>query len=89
MEKWLRDLRDAPKAAVHQNQVKKVHFTLKNQEFIEEFNLNTKVLVRSCWIRRNPLGSVISTEVEIGDPEPKPLKSDSIIENCNQVNLYF
>ncbi|GLV31759.1 uncharacterized protein CBL_07518 [Carabus blaptoides fortunei] len=53
---------------------------------VEEYNLETEVLTRRSWKVKSNLGADGGWEVEIGDPEPKPLNLEAtyIFENSNQ-----
>ncbi|XP_051164413.1 protein DPCD [Leptopilina boulardi] len=71
-EDWLKCIKDAKKTAIIQNGCRKVHYLLKdNKEMVEEYHLNTGVLIRRIWKEKGKLGQEIGWKVEIGDPEPK------------------
>lgn len=41
------------------------------REMVEEYHLETNVLIRRAWKEKGKLGQDIGWNVEIGDPEPK------------------
>ena len=41
------------------------------REMVEEYHLDTNVLVRRAWREKGKLGQDIGWTAEIGDPEPK------------------
>lgn len=48
---------------------RKVHYLLQNkQEMIEEYNLDTNVVVRRAWREKNQFGKEVGWSVEIGEP---------------------
>uniref|UniRef100_A0ABD2VUR2 Protein DPCD n=1 Tax=Trichogramma kaykai TaxID=54128 RepID=A0ABD2VUR2_9HYME len=70
-EQWFKLLQDAKKTAIIQDGNRKVHFLFENgKEFVEEYNLDTNVVVRRAWRKKGDLGQDLGWEVEIGDPEP-------------------
>ncbi|XP_015173393.1 PREDICTED: protein DPCD [Polistes dominula] len=70
---WLKRIQNAKKTAIIQNGNRKVHFLMEDgKEMVEEYNMNTNVLVRRAWKEKkdfteNNAGWI----VEVGDPEPK------------------
>lgn len=51
---------------------RKVHFLMEDgREMVEEYHLETNVLIRRAWKEKGKLGQDIGWNVEIGDPEPK------------------
>lgn len=70
---------------------RKVHFLLENgKEMVEEYNMDTNVVVRRIWKEKNSFGTDQGWIVEIGDPEPKEnnIEKDGIQESSNTV-CYF
>lgn len=41
------------------------------REMVEEYHLETNVLVRRAWREKGKLGQDVDWNVEIGDPQPK------------------
>ena len=41
------------------------------REMVEEYHLETNVLVRRAWKEKGKLGQDVGWKVEIGDPEPR------------------
>ncbi|CAD1471824.1 unnamed protein product, partial [Heterotrigona itama] len=51
---------------------RKVHFLMEDgKEMVEEYHLETNVLVKRAWKEKGKLGQDVGWKVEIGDPEPK------------------
>lgn len=44
----------------------------------EEYSMETNVLVRRAWKKKNPIRGAGEWEVEIGDPEPQFGAADDI-----------
>lgn len=55
------------------------------KEMVEEYNLDTNVLVRRAWKEKGKLGQDIGWSVEVGDPELKQdnLETSGIQESSN------
>ncbi|XP_033194572.1 protein DPCD [Bombus vancouverensis nearcticus] len=71
-EEWLRLIQNATKTAIIQDGKRKVHFLMEDgREMVEEYHLETNVLVRRAWKEKGKLGQDIGWKVEIGDPEPR------------------
>lgn len=47
-------------------------------EMAEEYSMETNVLVRRAWKKKNPIRGAGEWEVEIGDPEPQFGAADDI-----------
>ncbi|KAL6446286.1 hypothetical protein ACFW04_001116 [Cataglyphis niger] len=65
---------------------RKVHFLLENgEEMVEEYNIDTNVVVRRIWKKKNSFGTDQGWIVEIGDPEPKEnnVEKEGIQESSN------
>lgn len=70
---------------------RKVHFLLEDgKEMVEEYNIDTNVVVRRVWKEKNSFGTNIGWTVEVGDPE---LKQNNIeiygIEESSNAVRYF
>ncbi|XP_033220434.1 protein DPCD [Belonocnema kinseyi] len=71
-EDWLKLIQSAKKTAIIQDGKRKVHFLMEDdREMVEEYHLETNVLVRRAWREKGKLGQDIGWTVEVGDPEPK------------------
>nr|XP_034179697.1 protein DPCD [Osmia lignaria] len=71
-ESWLNLIQNAKKTAIIQDGKRKIHFLLEDgREMVEEYHLETNVLVRRAWKEKGNLGQNEGWNVEIGDPEPK------------------
>jgi len=71
---------------------RKVHFLFENgKEMVEEYNMDTNVVVRRLWKKKNNFGTDIGWIVEIGDPEPKEsnIEKDGIQESSNTVCFFL
>ncbi|XP_076751179.1 protein DPCD [Xylocopa sonorina] len=78
-ELWLSLIESATKTAIIQDGKRKVHFLMEDgREMVEEYHLETNVLVRRAWKEKGKLGQDVGWNVEIGDPEPRK----SNIEIC-------
>lgn len=69
---------------------RKVHYKFNDdEEMAEEYNMQTDVLVRRAWRRKNTLKKDGEWEVELGDPEPAAMRdlgaNVGIIESSSQV----
>lgn len=90
-ENWVTDIKNAKKSCIVQNKVTKVHYLFQNgKEMVEEYNMETEVLIRRAWKVRTELGGEGVWDVEIGDPEPK-INTDAVLiaENSNQVKFVY
>ncbi|XP_043466655.1 protein DPCD [Leptopilina heterotoma] len=69
---WLKSIKDAKKTAIIQNGCRKVHYLFEtNKEMVEEYHVDTGVIIRRIWREKGKLGQDAGWIVEIGDPEPK------------------
>lgn len=87
MSDWFTQLKNAKKSCLIENNLKKIHYDFSNgQEMVEEYNLDTNVLTRRAWKRKNQFQGQDQWEIEIGDPEPTYNKDEPILikENSNQ-----
>lgn len=58
------------------------------REMVEEYSIDTNVLVKRAWKEKGKLGQEIGWVVEVGDPEPNPstnLESVGIRESSSAV----
>ena len=69
---------------------RKVHFLMGDgKEMVEEYHLDTNVLIRRAWREKGKLGQDIGWAIEVGDPEPKNqenLDISGIRESSSTVN---
>nr|KAF3430032.1 hypothetical protein E2986_09225 [Frieseomelitta varia] len=71
-EEWLRLIQTATKTAIIQDGKRKVHFLMEDgREMVEEYLLETNVLVKRAWKEKGTLGQDVGWKVEIGNPEPR------------------
>ncbi|KZC11461.1 PREDICTED: protein DPCD [Dufourea novaeangliae] len=70
-DRWLNLIQTAQKTAIIQDGKRKIHFLLEDgREMVEEYHIETNVLVRRAWKETGKLGQNVGWNVEIGDPEP-------------------
>ncbi|XP_050449225.1 protein DPCD-like [Cataglyphis hispanica] len=85
-ESWLKNIQNAKITVLIQDGRRKVHFLLENgEEMVEEYNMDTNVVVRRIWKKKNSFGTDQGWIVEIGDPEPKEnnIEKEGIQESSN------
>ncbi|KAG7190500.1 hypothetical protein KM043_006601 [Ampulex compressa] len=76
-EPWFSIIQNAKKTAIIQDGKRKVHFLLEDgKEMVEEYHIDTNVLLRRAWKEKGKLGQDIGWTVEVGDPEPKQSNLD-------------
>ncbi|KAJ8688042.1 hypothetical protein QAD02_023837 [Eretmocerus hayati] len=81
-EQWLKLLQDAKKTAIIQDGKRKVHFLMEDgREMVEEYNMDTNVLVKRAWKQKGKLGQDIGWVIEVGDPEP------SVTDNLDSIGI--
>ncbi|CAL1673985.1 unnamed protein product [Lasius platythorax] len=83
---WLRNIQNAKITVLIEDGKRKVHFLLENgTEMVEEYNIDTNVVMRRIWKKKNSFGTDIGWTVEIGDPEPTEnnIEIDGIQESSN------
>ncbi|XP_022828014.1 protein DPCD isoform X2 [Spodoptera litura] len=68
---WYRSLLDAEKSCLKEDKLKKIHYKFQDdKEMVEEYNVDTQVLLRRAWKVKGKLGGEGKWDVEIGDPMP-------------------
>ncbi|XP_076669204.1 protein DPCD [Andrena cerasifolii] len=71
-DQWLNLIQSAKKTAIIQDGKRKIHFLMEDgREMVEEYHLETNVLVRRAWKEKGKLGQDVDWNVEIGDPQPR------------------
>ncbi|KAL4709429.1 hypothetical protein ACJJTC_019726 [Scirpophaga incertulas] len=66
---WYKCLIDSEKSCLKEDITKKIHYKFDNdKEMVEEYNLETCVLLRRAWKVKGKLGGEGKWSVEIGDP---------------------
>jgi hypothetical protein len=71
---------------------RKVHFLLKDgRELVEEYDMDTNVVISRVWKIKNHFGTFVDWEVEIGNLESKQnnLQTVGIQESSNSVCYYY
>ncbi|XP_054265489.1 protein DPCD [Macrosteles quadrilineatus] len=69
---WYRQIKAAEKTSIVQDGKRKFHYKFHDgQEMAEEYSMETNVLLRRAWKKKNPIRGSGDWEVEIGDPEPQ------------------
>ncbi|KAK4882211.1 hypothetical protein RN001_005530 [Aquatica leii] len=86
MTDWFTTLKNAKKTCIQQGNLRKVHFALPNaKEMVEEYNMDTGVVTRRAWKLKKEIGGEGDWFIEVGDPDPTVLKTDTLIkENSTQ-----
>ncbi|KAL0269949.1 UNVERIFIED_CONTAM: hypothetical protein PYX00_007522 [Menopon gallinae] len=70
-QSWLISIRDAEKTCIVQDGKKKVHFKFQDgREMVEEYSLETNVIIRRAWRTCKKFASQPKWEIEVGDPDP-------------------
>ncbi|KAL2726885.1 protein DPCD isoform X1 [Vespula squamosa] len=70
---WLKRIQNAKKTAIIQDGKRKVHFLMEDgKEMVEEYHMDTNVLVRRAWKEKGNFVKNTDWVVEVGDPELKP-----------------
>lgn len=85
---WYKSLLNAEKTCLKEGTIKKVHYKFEDdREMVEEYNIDTEVLLRRAWKLKGKLKSDGKWDVEIGDPIPDLSSSEipDIIESQDQV----
>lgn len=68
---WYRSLLDAEKSCLKEDKLKKIHYKFQDdKEMVEEYNVDTQVLLRRAWKVKGKIGGEGKWDVEIGDPIP-------------------
>lgn len=91
---WYQSLQAAEKSCLKEDKIKKIHYKFEDErEMVDEYNIDTQVLIRRAWKLKGKLRSDEKWEVEVGDPIPNatPTNTDAadIMECQNQVKYYF
>lgn len=68
---WYHELLGAEKSCLKEDKLKKIHYNFENgKEMVEEYNVDTQVLLRRAWKVKGKLGGEGKWDVELGDPIP-------------------
>ncbi|XP_067002673.1 protein DPCD [Anabrus simplex] len=80
IQNWLERIQKAQKIGIIQDGKRKIHYTFGDGlEMVEEYNMETDVLVKRAWRNRTKLkGDGAQWDVEIGDPEASLVSLESI-----------
>ncbi|XP_014369509.2 protein DPCD isoform X1 [Papilio machaon] len=69
---WYKSLLNAEKSCIKDNKIKKIHYKFEDgREMVEEYNIDTQVLLRRSWKLKGKLGGEGKWQAEIGDPIPE------------------
>jgi len=72
-DSWFNVIQNARKTSIIEDGKRKVHFLMEDgKEMVEEYNMDTNVVVRRAWKEKNNFGTDTGWTVEVGDPERKP-----------------
>ena len=90
---WYKSLLNAEKTCLKEDKIKKIHYKFEDgREMVEEYNVDTHVLLRRAWKMKGKLGGEGKWSVEVGDPIPDATPNTDvldIIESKDQVSGYF
>lgn len=85
---WYKALLGAEKSCLKQDKIKKIHYKFEDdKEMVEEYNVDTQVLLRRAWKVKGKLGGEGKWDVEIGDPIPEAtphIETAEIVESTDQ-----
>lgn len=85
---WYKSLVDAEKSCLKEDKIKKIHYKFDDdREMVEEYNVDTQVLLRRAWKSKGKLGGEGKWLVEIGDriPDANPtIEVAEIVESKDQ-----
>lgn len=75
---WMELLNSAEKASIVSGKCRKIHYKFPRggQEMIEEYSLETGVILRRAWKRKNELRGEPGWEIELGDTIPDVARGD-------------
>lgn len=80
---WLTKVRSADKSSAIQSKIRKVHYNFPDgSEMIEEYSIETGVILRRAWKLRSDLIRKDDWQVELGDPIPNALTKPNSILLC-------
>ncbi|CAK1585266.1 unnamed protein product [Parnassius mnemosyne] len=78
---WYKSLLSAEKSCLKDDKIKKVHYKFEDgREMVEEYNVDTQVLLRRAWKVRGKLGGEGKWHVEVGDPIPDATPSNDVAD---------
>lgn len=87
---WYKSLLNAEKTCLKEDKIKKIHYKFEDgKEMVEEYNVDTHVLLRRAWKMKGKLGGEGKWSVEVGDPIPDATPNTDfidIIESKDQVS---
>lgn len=90
---WYKSLLNAEKTCLKEDKIKKIHYKFDDgREMVEEYNVDTQVLLRRAWKLKGKLGGEGKWLVEVGDPIPDATPSTDaldISESKDQVRVVF
>lgn len=90
---WYKSLLGAEKSCLKDEKIKKVHYKFEDEkEMVEEYNVDTQVMLRRAWKVKGKLGGEGKWEVEVGDSIPDATPNNDaldIMESKDQVSAEF
>uniref|UniRef100_A0A182PUS0 Protein DPCD n=1 Tax=Anopheles epiroticus TaxID=199890 RepID=A0A182PUS0_9DIPT len=88
-ENWLNLINSADKSSIIQGTVRKVHYRFPDgREMVEEYNIETGVVVRRAWKNTSALLQKEDWTIELGDSIPEGLKTNEIMmKECSSEPL--
>lgn len=90
---WYKSLLNAEKSCLKADQIMKIHYKFQDgREMVEEYNMDTQVMLRRAWKLQGKLGGEGKWDVEVGDPIPAGtpvIDAIEISESKDQVKNTF
>ncbi|XP_023945690.1 protein DPCD [Bicyclus anynana] len=78
---WYKSLLNAEKTCLKEDQIKKIHYKFEDgNEMVEEYNADTRVLLRRAWKVKGKIGGEGKWLVEIGDPIPDAVTNTDALD---------
>lgn len=78
---WYKSLLNAEKTCLKEDKIKKIHYKFEDgREMVEEYNVDTHVLLRRAWKMKGKLGGEGKWSVEVGDPIPDATTNTDVLD---------
>ncbi|XP_058120362.1 protein DPCD [Anopheles ziemanni] len=77
---WIVLIKSAEKTSAVQGNIRKVHYRfLDGREMVEEYSMDTGVILRRAWKTKSELMRKDEWQIELGDPIPVGLKENELV----------
>lgn len=93
LKRWMNYIESADKSSIISGKTRKIFYKFKDSaEMIEEYNIETGILIRRAWKRKHNLlsahtssfdGSAFDWDVELGDVFPSTQDSSLFLTESN------